>query len=127
MDRKKRERGGKRDTVHCTCMESSFFSSSSSPSLLDICSITSRHDLHKLIISSLDFAHDTHSRAILHKLLTGTDTVRERETKRQERKRQRQRKKKTKKEGTETRQRQRKRERERERERGKLNSCGHNQ
>ena len=44
-------------------------------SILDICSITSRHDLHKLIISSLDFSHDNYSKPILQKLLNGSDGV----------------------------------------------------
>ena len=50
-----------------------FSSSLVTMSLVDMICISSS-------LSSLDFAHDTHSRAILHKLLTGTDTVRERET-----------------------------------------------
>ncbi|XP_019855516.1 PREDICTED: rapamycin-insensitive companion of mTOR-like [Amphimedon queenslandica] len=41
--------------------------------ILDICSITYRHDLHKLIISSLDFSHDNYSKPILQKLLNGSD------------------------------------------------------
>ena len=53
--------------IHCT--------PPSSPSILDICSITSRHDLHKLIISSLDFSHDNYSKPILQKLLNGSDGV----------------------------------------------------
>ncbi len=44
-------------------------------SLLDICSISSRHDLHKLIVASLDFAHDVLARVILEKLLTSGDVV----------------------------------------------------
>ena len=43
--------------------------------LLDICGVASRHDLHKLIIASLDFAHDIFARVILEKLLTGGDEV----------------------------------------------------
>ena len=43
-------------------------------SLLDICNYHNRSDLMKLMVASLDFAHDTHSRVILSKLLTACDT-----------------------------------------------------
>ena len=44
-------------------------------SLLDICSIPGRLDLHKLLIASLDCAHDNHSRVVLSKLLTSKEKV----------------------------------------------------
>ena len=44
---------------------------------MDVCNILGRHDLHKLIVASLDFAHDNHSKPILTKLLTGADKVRQ--------------------------------------------------
>ena len=45
------------------------------PSLLDICNYQNRSDLMKLILSTLDFGHDTHSRVILSKILTSTVKV----------------------------------------------------
>ncbi len=41
-------------------------------SLLDICNYPNRSDLMRLMITTLDFAHDVHSRVILNKLLTAT-------------------------------------------------------
>ena len=46
-----------------------------SPSLLDICSIPGRLDLHKLLVASLDYSHDNHSRVVLSKLLTSKEKV----------------------------------------------------
>lgn len=41
--------------------------------LLDICNYQNRSDLMKLMVSSLDFAHDVHSQVILGKILTSTE------------------------------------------------------
>lgn len=43
--------------------------------MMDICEMPTRDDLQRLILSSLDYSHNSHVRVVLTKLLTTTSKV----------------------------------------------------